>query len=50
MRIARIVVSGLFDRFNQDIALDPDELITIMIGPNGFGKTIGAGGGIMVRF
>lgn len=40
MRIARITVSGLFDRFNHDLEFKPDERITIMIGPNGFGKTM----------
>jgi len=33
-------VSGLFDRFTHDIIFKPDEQITIMIGPNGFGKTM----------
>ena len=40
MRIDRIIVSGLFDRFNHDLVFKPDERITIMIGPNGFGKTM----------
>jgi predicted ATP-dependent endonuclease of OLD family len=39
MRISRIVVAGLFDRFNHDLRFKTDERITIMIGPNGFGKT-----------
>ena len=40
MKISRIGVYGLFDRFNHDLEFDPDERITIMIGPNGFGKTM----------
>ena len=40
MKISRIGVYGLFDRFNHDLVFDPDERITIMIGPNGFGKTM----------
>ena len=40
MNITKIAVRGLFKRFNHDIAFDPDERITIMIGPNGFGKTM----------
>lgn len=40
MRIRRIVVVGLFDRFNHDLEFKPDGRITIMIGPNGFGKTM----------
>ena len=39
MLIRRVVVSGLFDRFNHDLVFRHDEQITIMIGPNGFGKT-----------
>ena len=39
MRITQIVVAGLFDRFNHDLRFEKDERITIMIGPNGFGKT-----------
>lgn len=40
MRIARIAILGLFGRFNHSIEFDPDERVTIMIGPNGFGKTM----------
>ena len=40
MRITRIDVAGLFDRFNHELDFKPDERITIMIGPNGFGKTM----------
>lgn len=39
MRISRIAVYGLFDRFNHELTFDPCERITIMIGPNGYGKT-----------
>ena len=40
MQISKVKVHGLFDRFNHDIGFDPDERMTIMIGPNGFGKTM----------
>ncbi len=40
MKISKISVHGLFDRFNHDLVFNPDERITIMIGPNGFGKTM----------
>lgn len=40
MRVTSITVSGLFDRFNHVLQFDPHERITIMIGPNGFGKTM----------
>ena len=39
MLINRINVSGLFNYFEHDLVFKPDEQITIMIGPNGFGKT-----------
>ncbi len=39
MKISKIAVHGLFSRFNHEIALDPCERITIIFGPNGFGKT-----------
>ena len=39
MRISRIAVHGLFDRFNHELTFNPGERITIMIGPNGYGKT-----------
>ena len=38
--ISTIGVYGLFDRFNHDIVFNPEERITIIIGPNGFGKTM----------
>lgn len=40
MRISQIEVSGLFGRFNHILPFKPNERITIMIGPNGFGKTM----------
>lgn len=39
VRISRIAVHGLFDRFNHELTFDPGERIAIMIGPNGYGKT-----------
>ena len=40
MRISRIGVYGLFDRFDHELEFRRDEPVTIMIGPNGFGKTM----------
>ena len=40
MRITTISVKGLFDRFDHDIILNTEERITIIFGPNGFGKTM----------
>jgi len=39
MRISRLEVSELFDVFNHRIELNLDRNVTIIIGPNGFGKT-----------
>jgi ABC-type transport system involved in cytochrome c biogenesis ATPase subunit len=39
MRIAQISVNGLFGFFNHRIPMNMDERITIIHGPNGFGKT-----------
>ena len=39
MRIEKVSVLGLFDRFNHDIEFNLEESVTIMIGPNGYGKT-----------
>ncbi len=39
MKISRIAVHGLFDRFKHELTFDPSERIAIMIGPNGYGKT-----------
>ena len=40
MLLSEIRVSGLFGRFNHEIVLPKDERVTIMIAPNGFGKTM----------
>lgn len=40
MNITRISVNGLFDWFDHKIPLNLDERITIITGPNGFGKTM----------
>ena len=40
MRVAEIAVYGLFGRFNHDLTFNLAERITIMFGPNGFGKTM----------
>ena len=40
MRITAVVVEGLFGIFNHTISLNTEERITIIHGPNGFGKTI----------
>ena len=39
MKITKFSVYGLFDRFDHDITFNVHEPITIIIGPNGFGKT-----------
>jgi predicted ATP-binding protein involved in virulence len=40
MRLKKIRVDGLFDRFTHEIPLKLKEHITIIHGPNGFGKTM----------
>lgn len=40
MTLSEITVTGLFDRFDHRIVLNPNERVTIMIAPNGFGKTM----------
>jgi len=40
MRVREIKVEGLFDTFDHIIPLNLDDHITIIHGPNGFGKTI----------
>ena len=40
MKINSLKVSGLFGRFDHVLKFRPDERIIIMIGPNGFGKTV----------
>lgn len=39
MRIKRVHVQGLFGIFDHDIEMKLDERITIILGPNGYGKT-----------
>ena len=40
MRISNIVVNGLFDRFTHNLNFSSSERISIIYGPNGFGKTM----------
>jgi len=40
MRLERILVSGLVRRFDYDIPMNLNDRITIIHGPNGFGKTV----------
>lgn len=40
MKVKRIEVKNLFGTFNHQIQLNTFEQITIIHGPNGFGKTI----------
>ena len=40
MQIEQVTVLGLFDRFDHQLPFSTEEPITIMIGPNGFGKTM----------
>lgn len=40
MKIAKIIVKGLFGRFDHQIEFNLDERVAIVIGPNGFGKTM----------
>ncbi|MHB0857296.1 MAG: AAA family ATPase [Anaerolineae bacterium] len=40
MRIKEVSIRKLFGRFNHTVPLNIDERITIMHGPNGFGKTV----------
>ena len=40
MRVSKIHVAQLFARFNHTLEFKDDEHIAIMIGPNGFGKTM----------
>lgn len=39
MKIKKISISGLFNKYNHFISLNEDDPITIIIGPNGYGKT-----------
>src|SRR5690349_151598 len=40
MRVKHIAVKRLFGLFNHDIPLQSSERVTILHGPNGFGKTV----------
>ena len=40
MRISEFVVQGLFDRFDHRLPFNPNEHITIITSPNGYGKTM----------
>lgn len=40
MILSEVTVRGLFGRFDHEIALKKNERVTIMIAPNGFGKTM----------
>jgi predicted ATP-binding protein involved in virulence len=40
VRIQKISIKGLFGRFNYEIPMNLDDRITIIHGPNGFGKTV----------
>ena len=40
MRISRVTASDLFGTFNHDIPLNLEDRITIVLGPNGLGKTV----------
>jgi predicted ATPase len=40
MRIQKISVTGLYGVFNHEIPMDNPERVTIIHGPNGFGKTV----------
>lgn len=39
LKLQKIVVKGLFDLFDHEIPLNQNEGVTVMLGPNGFGKT-----------
>jgi len=40
MKLKKILVNGLFDRFTHEIPLNLKDHMTIIHGPNGFGKTM----------
>jgi predicted ATP-dependent endonuclease of OLD family len=40
VRISKVEVKGLFGIFDHQIPMDKDEGVTIIHGPNGFGKTV----------
>lgn len=39
MNIDRVLIKGLFDDFDHDLAFGEGERVMLVIGPNGFGKT-----------
>lgn len=39
MNIDRVLIKGLFDNFDHDLAFGAGERVMLVIGPNGFGKT-----------
>ena len=40
MRVKKIGVKGLFGVFDHEIPLENVDRVTIILGPNGFGKTV----------
>ncbi len=40
LRVTRIAVKDLFERYSHEVALHLDERVTIIHGPNGVGKTV----------
>jgi predicted ATP-binding protein involved in virulence len=40
MNISRLKIKGLFHLFTYDIPLNKNDELTIITGPNGFGKTM----------
>ena len=40
LRVTKIRVDDLFDRYNHEVDLHLDERVTIIHGPNGVGKTV----------
>jgi len=40
VRVEGIAVTGLFDQFDHELIFPEGERVTIMIAPNGFGKTM----------
>ena len=39
MKLSSVRINNLFGQFDYNIALNQDEGITILTGPNGYGKT-----------
>jgi predicted ATP-binding protein involved in virulence len=40
MKLEKLVINGLFDRFNHTVVFHQQENINIIIAPNGYGKTV----------